>query len=376
VSTATLNGRRITTARAFLPQWGCWYVEAAIDSEFEMRGAATVVIADLTLKGTILSGGPGKGRSAFRIVGGAGTWGQTIKSASYADDAGVKFAKVIGEAAAAAGETVGTIDPSLRTGPSFTRRKGVASRVLQILAPQAWYVDELGVTQLGARTPGKLPTSGVTHNPVDRARGTVTLASEKIATILPGIIVDGLTAVDVLHEITAKGLLRSTIWGATSASSSRALDAFRAILDQIDPNRAFRGVTEYRVVTTTGKRLNLQAVRASSGMPDLLRVPARPGVSGCEADVALGSRVLVGFVDSDPSRPYVAGFEDADGAGFVPTTITFAQGTAGIARLGDEITISVAQFGTAGAANGGGAVATALAMKGTISSASSKVRCG
>jgi hypothetical protein len=375
VSAATFNGHRVTAARVFLPAWGCWHAEIDVDGEFTITGACTLVIADLTLKGTVISGGPAKGRSFYRIVGGAGGWGKSLKPTSYSDDAGVKIAKIIGEAASAVGETVGTIDTARRTGASFARKNDPASRVLQRLVPQAWYVDELGVTQIGARAPGKLP-AGATHGVVDRARGTVTLASEKIATILPGVVVDGLTAVDVLHDISAKSGLRSTIWGATAASTSRALDAFRAILDQLDPNRAFRGVTEYRVVTTTGKRLNLQAVRVSSGMPDLLRVPARPGVSGCEADVALGSRVLVGFVDSDPSRPYVAAFEDADGAGFVPTTITFAQGTAGIARLGDEITISVAQFGTAGAANGGGAVATTLPMKGTITQASSKVRCG
>jgi hypothetical protein len=71
-------------------------------------------------------------------------------------------------------------------------------------------------------------------------------------------------------------------------------------------------------VTQEGERLNLQPVRVSLGMPDLLRVPVRPGVAGARADVALGSTVLVSFVNADPARPVVVGFEAPDGQGFAP----------------------------------------------------------
>jgi hypothetical protein len=69
----------------------------------------------------------------------------------------------------------------------------------------------------------------------------------------------------------------------------------------------------------------------------------RPGVSGCRSDVALGSRVLVVFVDSDPARPQVIGFEDADGEGFTPllteidasTFVNLGAGALPVARAGD-----------------------------------------
>jgi hypothetical protein len=250
--------------------------------------------------------------------------------------------------------------------------------VLERLAPGAWYVGEDGITRLGARPAATLP-AGVTHGPVDRARGTVTLASEKIAAILPGVIVDGLTAEDVAHEVSASHGLRSTIWGQPSVGTSSALASLRVVLEQLDPNRKFRGVSEYRVVTATGKRLNLQPIRVSLGMPDLPLVPIRPGIPGADcSDVALGSRVVVGFVDSDPSRPYVDAFEDADSAGFAPNSLTFLQGSAGLARVGDEVTITAAQLATAGAtsAPGGGAVTVTTPLKCTITSGSTKVRCG
>ena len=321
VALATLQGHRVTSARVDVPAWGAWYAEVSIDGEQSLKGAVDLVLADLTLKGTILSGGPDKGRSHFRIVAGAGGWGRPIPKKSYANDAGVKLSKVLSDAAAAVGETI-DVTSSDNIGPAFVRPDGRASTVLEIYKPRAWYVDEAGVTRLGTRTPGKLP-AGVTHEPVDRAMSTVKLASDAIASILPGLVVDGLTAVDVEHTISAEdGLLRSRIWGEQGTSTTaRALDAMRTILENLDPRRRFRGVTEYRVVTRSGNRLNLQPVRVSTGMPDLSRVTIRPGVSGCNAEPATGSRVLVGFVDSDPSRPYVASFEDADASGFIPASL-------------------------------------------------------
>lgn len=338
---ASLAGKRVTSARTTIPGWGCWYAEASIDGEHSLSGGVELVLADLKLHGTVLSGGPQKGRSSFVIVGGKGKWGTVIPRKSYANDAGVKVSTVLGDAAREAGETL-EISSSDRVGPAWTRNEGPASKVLQILAPAAWYMGEDGVTRLGKRPSVPFTEKAPRVTPVDLARRTVTLASEKIATLVPGAVVDGIEAVDVLHEIGPSGL-RTTIYGEQSFGGSRELAALRALLEQLDPHRKFRGVTEYRVVTQTGERLNLQPVRVSTGMPDLQRVSVRPGVSGAKAQVMLGSRVLVGFVDADPARPFVAHFEDADGEGFTPllleldasTVVKLADGLRPMAATGD-----------------------------------------
>jgi hypothetical protein len=333
LSAATLNGHRVTSARANIPAWGCWFADASVDGEVTIAGAVELKIADLTLRGTVLSGGPAKGRSHFRIVAGAGGWGRSIKKEGYANDAGVKLSTVLGDAAALVGETLdaSTMTAADRVGPSYTREAGPACHLLELEAKGAWYVREDGVTCIGRRASSTLKVNA-THGPVDLARGTVTLAAESIASILPGLVVDGLTVVDVLHEISAEGGLRSTVWGGRGAGDSRQLAAMRAIFDQLDPERKFRGVTEYRVVTLDGERLNLQAIRVSTGMPDLRRVLVRPGVAGCKATLLPGTRVLVGFVDSDPGRPYVAQVEDAEGAGFLPVLLEIDAAT--FVRLG------------------------------------------
>ncbi len=320
---STLNGHRVTSGRAFIPKWGCWHANVAIDGEHAIANGAsvTLVMADLSLVGTVLSGGVALGRSFYRIVAGAGGWGREIAAASYPDDAGVKFATAIGHAANEVGETLATIAPSLRTGPNWTREAGPASLVLNSLAPAGWYVDEAGVTHVGERTAGTLPAKVTRIAPVDFARGKVVLASETIAAILPGVVVDGLTAVDVVHEVSAEGGLRSTVYGGPTGS---AADSMRKLQAALDPDRLFRGPAEYRVDTISGSRLNLQPI--DSRLPYLKYVPMRPGVSGCEAVVALSSLVVVWFLGGDPSRPFVAAFEDADGSGFQPTTLTIEAG--------------------------------------------------
>lgn len=341
---ANLAGQPSTRTRVWLHAWGCGYAEVSLDGEHELSGAVDLKLADLTLSGTVLSGGPAKGRSDYRIVGGKGGWGRTIPSKSYADDAGTKLAKVLGDAARDAGETldVTTIASTARVGPNYTRPEGPASRVLEREVPSRWYVGEDGVTRIGARPPTTLRRAVQRIGQVDLARGTATVASETIADIVPGVEIDGLTAVDVMHEVTPDGL-RSRIWGPSAVGTSGPLAGLRVLLDQIDPNRAFRGLTEYRVVLLAGARLDLQPVLRSSGMPVLERVPMRPGVAGVKSTLALGARVLVGFVNADPGRPVVTMFEDSEGEGFLPllteidarTFVKLADGVRPMAATGD-----------------------------------------
>ena len=337
---ATLNGKHVTDARLTIPAWGVSYHDVAVDGEVTLSGKVTLVVADLTISCTVLSGGAAAGRSYFRLVAGGGGWGKTLPKKSYANDAGVKLATVLGDAAAAAGETfdLSTVDASVRLGPAFARPEGPACRILEIVAPNAWYVGEDGKTRLGRRAPSTLSAKTPRTSQIDLARGTVTLASETLANVLPGLVVDGLEAVDVEHEVSSAGGLRSKIWGRRGTGNSRRLAAWRAIAEQMDPDRQFRSVYEYRVVTQEGERLNLQPIRVSTGMPDLRRVFVRPGLPGCKATHLPGARVLVGFVDADAARPVVLGFEDAEGSGFLPVALDLYAPGQPAARLGDQVT--------------------------------------
>lgn len=342
----TLNGNRITSAVVTIPAWGAWYADVSIDGQITITGAATIVLNDLTLVGTVLSGGPSvNGRSQYRIVAGAGGWGKVIAKKSYSNDIGIKLSSILNDAASEAGETIDQTTIGAQTvGVQYTRPEAPAGRVLEQTVPGAWYLGEDGITRLGRRTPQALPANVTRTTPIDLARGVVELASESIAVILPGVVVDGMTAIDVVHEVSDKGGLRSTVYGSVAnASTSRLLLAIRVMLDQLDPNRKFRAAWEYRVVTLAGNRANLQAVLSSSGMPDLRRVYVRPSLAGSKSTLALGARVVVMFLNADPGRPIIVAEEDPDGAGFLPvatsidaqTIVQLGAGALAVARSGD-----------------------------------------
>jgi hypothetical protein len=114
--------------------------------------------------------------------------------------------------------------------------------------------------------------------------------------------------------------------------------ALAKILAALDPGAQFRGTFEYRVVTQSGERLNLQPVRSRSRLPDLARVPVRAGVPGVKALHALGSKVLVSFLDADPSRPAVVGFDSPDQPGWHPIQLLLGDAPQlGVARQTDPV---------------------------------------
>lgn len=356
MSLATINGNTVIKARLQIPKWGVWWATVELDKPIELTGAVSLVIADLELHGTVKSGGPWQGRARYHVAGGAGAWATVIPSKDYSNDLGVKLETIATDAASACGERLGAI-PSTRVGPKYVRRSGRASLVLDDYAPQAWYVDGAGVTQFGARTAASFTAKHVVQSH-DVAHSRLVVAAESIATLLPGAIVDGVEALDVVHELSSAGL-RSTIWGDVGTVTG----GLQRIIGKMMEHLRYLGTWEYRVVFQTANRVELQPVRASTGMPDLRSVHVRPGVSGAKAELALGSMVLVQFVNADPSRPVVVGFEDAENGGFKPMSLTL---DATAIKLGEHALQGVARLGD---------TVQAGPFAGVITSASSIVRC-
>ncbi len=332
MSLVTLNGVTVTRCRVQVPAWGVWFADVECASGDVLTGAVTLVVDDVTFRGTILSGGTVETRTRYRIAGGAGQWGKRIAAKAYINDLGVKSSKVVTDAAAECGETVGTL-PSGTAGSSFVRAEGPASAVPDELYPRGWYVDEAGVTQIGART-STTYEGGAVRTATDAARGTIELAAPSLVGLVPGVVVDGITAVDVEH-ILEGGKLRTMIWGA---QAGRDGDPVAAKLAQfVDlctaPNRYFAPY-EYRIVLRHTERYDLQCVRRSTGMPDLLSVRIKPGVAGVRSHPKLGSLAIVQFVNGDPGRPVISGFDDfgdlpndPGSGGFISDEMTLMAGT-------------------------------------------------
>ena len=315
--TYTLGGAVVQRARVQVPAWGLWWAEVEVQSAAALTGAVVLELGAVTWRGTVTSGGAADGRASYRIVGGAGGWGREVGAQSYASDAGVKLASVVSAVAAEAGETIADV-PTARVGPHYVRTRGPASRVLSSLAPRAWYVDRDGVTRLGQRPSVPYAGAGVV---TDRRPSVSALDvdTDDLTPLAPGVRVEGHgPASDVEHRYDGTRLV-TTVYYATAVP--RRAQAMMRLIDALDPRRIYRGVYEYRVVTQSGDRLALQPVRSSTGLPDLANVPVRPGMAGLRATYALGSLVLVAFVDADPGRPCVVAADAPDAAGWQPLAL-------------------------------------------------------
>ena len=315
MSSCTLNAASVMACSVHLPQFGLWWADCQLDQETAFTGKVQLVLADLVLNGAVVSGGSWLGRSSYRIVGGSGGWSKPLPPKGYVNDAGVKFSKIIGDAAAECGEQAEGY-PAGSAGPAFDRLAGPASAVMNICAPQNWYVGEDGITRFGRRATHAL-TVEATRGKVDFAAGSIELMADSIASIVPGVTCEGLSAVDVEHTLDGKKI-RSVLYGSAFGPATKRLQAWSKLIEQMRPFERYRGTWEYRVVSQSGDRLDLQAATSRFGLPDLRGVRVRAGLPGCSASHKLGSLVLVSFVNADPARPVVVGFDDPGSPGFLP----------------------------------------------------------
>ena len=326
----TLAEHVCTRGGVTTPAWGTWWADADLAEDVTLSGAQVLTVADVQLSGTLMSGGPVHGRSTYRMVGGRGGWGKTLKRRAYPNETGVKVANVLRDAAAECGETITDL-PSTVLGPNFVRPEGPAFAVLNLLAPQNWYVDFAGVTHVGKRPTTTFAGPGA-RTRIDLAKRVVEIAieDEKISALVPGVVIADVKmtpATDVEYVFDASRL-SVRVYG--KAQTTRRLSALRRIFLALFPELRYLGHFEYRVVIQAGERFHLQPVRVASGMPDLLSVPVRPGVAHMRNQVQLGEQVLVVFADRDPSRPCITNHDAPDSAGFVGPAF-------GVNTLGDAV---------------------------------------
>lgn len=114
-------------------------------------------------------------------------------------------------------------------------------------------------------------------------------------------------------------------------SADRLLTAFRKLVREAFPRLDYLGLWEYRVVAGSG--VTGWALRSmTSGMPDLAGVPGMyPIASSTTRAILPGSVVLVGFVNGDPARPFIA--HEPSGIG-VGDTVEITPGTPGQVVVG------------------------------------------
>lgn len=332
-ASVTLDGHAATACTLSVPGVGLWYAAVDLAESVDLAGPVTLRVLDTEWKGSVIAGASVDGRSRYRVLAGLGNWSKELAPRAYANDAGITKDKLLKDVADEAGEAIAD-PPTEALGRHFNRPRLPASFLLNLLAPRAWYARADGTVTFGTRPELAAPAMPtIARDPAGRS--VTLLATTTAVGILPGAATEYGTAADVEFSLAADGL-HACLYAA-SAPGRRAR-AWAQIIDALIPGARFRGVFEYRVVTQAGERLNLQPVRSRTDLPDLARVPVRAGLPGMKALHKPGSQVLVAFIDGDPSRPAVVGFDDPEQPGWMPLQMEFGETpTLGVARQTDPV---------------------------------------
>lgn len=212
MSFAQLQGYAVTEAQIWIPRSGAWWGDLEISSSVDLTGAATLTMGSLTLTGAVVRGSSYRGRSRYRIAGGA-EWRQRIPRRAYRADAGVRRSTVLGDAARECGARLAPGAPEAILGTAWVRPEGPASDARdRALLGASWYIDGIGTLVVGERPAGDVRANYVIER-LDHGQRIAVIASSA-----PEAFVPGLTLADVGVLDTVALMLRSTLrvhcWGA------------------------------------------------------------------------------------------------------------------------------------------------------------------
>lgn len=170
-------------------------------------------------------------------------------------------------------------------------------------------------------------------------------------------------------------------------SADRFKEMLTRLINELIPERRFLVPAEYRVDKCEGGKLTAKPAKSKSGLPPIVDMPVRGSIAGgMTSKLKKGSTVVIMWIDGSPAMPMLVGISETEAPddllleGQTKARITAplvelgAAGGAGVARVGDSVTITVAQFAAAGAANGGGPVTIVTDIQATITGGSSSVK--
>lgn len=200
---ASLNGQRVVKASICIPMYGAWSADVDMDNPADIPLNVTLTIANLSLVGRVYRMASFAGGRSARIVGGYGGWRKTVPVQAYYKTGGVKRSTVLGDVAALVGEKI-KITTDQTIGTYFIRELAPAERTLRQVLGSVWYIDEKGVTQCQARTNSALIKSEFTVGARSGGQGRIEIASEDIASWMPGRTFDTpvLNAVQTISTTT------------------------------------------------------------------------------------------------------------------------------------------------------------------------------
>lgn len=331
---ATLDGVPLVSLTLTVPDRGNWRASCELlESDATPTGSVVLTFGGLRLSGTVDESASGQfaDRVIVGLVGGAGGWSKPLPVRGYHNDAGVKGRNVAQDAARESGETLGDFEGIDRLGVDYARPAAVATVALDDAAGAVgWYVDYDGVTHIAPRpAPPAVNAGDVTLLDFEPETGRMRLALVDPAAVAIGSVIadERLPEPQVIASLEYRLTADDITCVATAVDASPGVAGLlRAIVRKLTSGK-LHGLYRYRVVSVGDDgRLQLQAISAADGLPDLMMVDEWTA-AGYHADPELGSECLVQFVAGDRSQPVITSFPGKARPGHKPDVVELSGGT-------------------------------------------------
>lgn len=337
MSDLTCNGVPVVSAKITRPRIGSWFAELVVDTDAPMTGAVALADGDgaVLFRGFIQRGAPAEGRLALRIIGGAGGLGGELSPRYYR---GAPPRIVLADLARETGETLATLDAPALDAPlrAWARERREAAGSLRQLAEAlalTWRGLPDGTQWVGAETwPASAAASyEIVHEEPAHARwtlSTVTLADA--VAIAPGSTLEGLRVSLVEHTVSAEATRTVVSFERPDATLDRLRDTIARTIQRETARLSYAVMYPARVVEQLGDG-TLGVILDDARFPPMTGLPLRLSIPG-SVRVPAGARVLVGFEEASPAKPYASLFE---GSGL--TRADLGAGGPAVARVGDAV---------------------------------------
>lgn len=305
------GGSRVPIASLTLSA-NIWVADLEFPETQPIDATSQLTVGDLALLGTVYRQSDFAGTKSARVVAGYGGWHKSVVGRAYTQPGGVKLSMVAKDLAGEVGEKVAV--PNDRViGDYFIREAGPAHRVLRQLAGRDWYVDDDGTTRIQARPSSPVGGDYLVQS-FNGARGELVISTESYTEWRPGntfsnaLVTEPQTISTVRLESTNDGLLRHTILATgPDADVDRMTASLRELILSEIPQLHFLGVYSYVVIESDGQMVTGRPANSGLGIPPLVKIPLRAGVAGMRCKPKPGTLLAVGFLDSDPTQPYISG---------------------------------------------------------------------
>lgn len=328
----TANGVQVSSRTLHWAKSGTWRMDLLLaeGAKAPVVGSSMNVKSDsgFAMVGKVLrSGLDATDRPHAVVIGGLG-WQSLVKAPlSFQSDGGVKLSTVLDAINGYARETI--VKPADRTIGSYyecvASREGEPVRWADVLNDLTrnglcppWRVDPDGVTRFGDRVPVTV-TDRATLMIADRAHGTATYGIDDPAQFIPGNIVDGATIERIdLRESDGKH--------EVDVHTSESIPSIRDMVRRMVAHELGDRSRTYTVAACHADgRCDLSPPPDAPHLPEMLNVEQWI-TGGVTFNAPPGSQAIVGFRDSQKTRPVIIGFQRADGTAFPP-----------VARQGDLV---------------------------------------